>query len=156
LRLHATCPSVALRRAHLDRCAHLEKLVPFHFLSTSRPSLEIAGSTRLAAPRGGVDALVRRPKGFLWLMRPSSVIVLCFAFLSSVLQPLTACVPARHASDVAGVPTAGGPWHTTSLVDHPLVGHILYTRTGEIVPRDALEQTVRQKSFVLLGEKHDN
>jgi uncharacterized iron-regulated protein len=103
----------------------------------------------LASPRAGADAVVRS-------MQPRSVIGRFWVLLVPLLQSLTACVPARHASDVAAVPTSGGPWHTASLVDHPLVGRIFYTRTGEIVPRDALEQTVRQTSFVLLGEKHDN
>jgi len=89
-------------------------------------------------------------------MRPSSVIVPSCVVIWSILQPLTACVPTRHGSDVAAVPRAGGPWHTTFLLDHPLVGRIYSATAGSFVPRDEVVQTVRARRFVLLGEKHDN
>ena len=54
------------------------------------------------------------------------------------------------------MPPAGGPWHTTVLADHPLVGRIFDPRAGIFVSEETLRARVLDARFVLLGEKHDD
>src|SRR5918993_4360699 len=52
--------------------------------------------------------------------------------------------------------TAGAPWMSPLLRDHPLVGRIWDTGAQVFVPLGALIQKLRHAHFRLLGEVHDN
>ncbi len=49
-----------------------------------------------------------------------------------------------------------GPWNSPLLRDHPLVGHIIDTATGQELDRARLEERLRKSAIAILGEVHDN
>ncbi len=53
-------------------------------------------------------------------------------------------------------PPVGAPWQATLDAEHPLVGTIVATATGDVASPDAMLQRLSAARFVLLGEKHDN
>jgi uncharacterized iron-regulated protein len=61
--------------------------------------------------------------------------------------------PAAHAEEAA-IPTQG--WASGMLADHPLVGRIYDAASERFVDRADLMADLRQRRYVLLGERHDN
>jgi uncharacterized iron-regulated protein len=50
----------------------------------------------------------------------------------------------------------GPPWQSPIASEHPLVGALVDTATGEIVAPETMLKRLSSAAFVLLGEKHDN
>ncbi|MEZ4236632.1 MAG: ChaN family lipoprotein [Myxococcota bacterium] len=81
--------------------------------------------------------------------------------MAMVVALLAGCTP-KQAPVAAGAeaqaPPApmGGPWATSVLADHPLVGRIWDVAGGRFVDVDAMVADLRSADHVLLGEKHDN
>jgi uncharacterized iron-regulated protein len=74
---------------------------------------------------------------------------------------LTAALTAAGTSGCASAravraESAEPEWHSPLHRDHPLVGQVWDVRQGQFVPWQQLEQTARDRDFVLLGELHDN
>ncbi|MCG8415253.1 MAG: ChaN family lipoprotein [Pseudomonadales bacterium] len=59
---------------------------------------------------------------------------------------LVACAQTTTASD----------WESTLYADHPLVGKLWHSASGEFVEQAALWDKLESAQYLLLGEKHDN
>ena len=68
-----------------------------------------------------------------------------------LLATLGAC--AGLASEPLSPPPG---WQSPLRVEHPLVGRLWESATGRFVERAELDSRLRDSSFILLGEKHDN
>jgi uncharacterized iron-regulated protein len=53
-------------------------------------------------------------------------------------------------------PAHAQSWQSTKQLDHPLVGRIWDVAQGRFISRDEVETVLRNRTFVILGEKHDN
>ncbi|TFG93704.1 MAG: hypothetical protein E4H11_08020 [Myxococcales bacterium] len=67
---------------------------------------------------------------------------------------LAAALSAAGACSSRG--PVGPPWRSPLATDHPLVGALVDTSTGETVAPEAMFERISSATFVLLGEKHDN
>lgn len=67
-------------------------------------------------------------------------------------QPMAAAQEAAPAEP----PVAGAPFVSTVYAEHPLVGRIWSTSKSAFVSEGEMLADLRQSTFVMLGEKHDN
>jgi len=72
-----------------------------------------------------------------------------------ILLTVSACALVDRSAFRTGAEDHG-PWQTTILDDHPLVGNIWQQDTGSFISSDALADALTRGNIVLLGEKHDN
>lgn len=75
-----------------------------------------------------------------------------FAFLSVFVLNLALLTTSVIADELSNPQQ----WKSTLLTDHPLVGKIWSREKAAFVTPGELEQALKEKSFILLGETHDN
>lgn len=78
------------------------------------------------------------------------------AFVLLSMLAVSACTVVSRPDPGATDAAMHGPWQTTVLADHPLVGRIWQQDTGDFISSTALADALAEGDVILLGEKHDN